>query len=131
MYRLLLIGTGGALGSILRYALGGWFQRSTSASFPTGTLVVNVSGCFVIGVLAVLLLEGRGGPGLVRPEYRDGIVIGILGGYTTFSSFGRETFAMINQGQWGYAALNVGLSNGLGLGAVWLGYRLAERWFGA
>jgi CrcB protein len=133
MYKLLLIGLGGALGSVLRYLIGGWIQRGASSggavgTFPVGTLVVNVSGCFVIGVLAVVLLGDRW---LVRPEYRDAILIGVLGGYTTFSSFGLETFAKANEQHWGAAALNIVLSNGLGLLAVWLGYRLAQRLVGA
>ncbi len=70
------------------------------------------------------------GPILMREEYRVGLIVGILGGFTTFSAFGVETFHLANESQWRYAALNIGLSCGLGVGAVWLGYRAAERWFG-
>ena len=124
MTKLLLIGLGGALGSIARYLLGGWIQRGT---IPIETLVINVTGCLAIGFLATLFT----GPSALREEYRVAILVGVLGGYTTFSTFGFDTFKLINEHQYWYAALNVLLSNVLGLGAVWLGARLAEHWFGA
>ncbi len=126
MYKLILIGLGGAAGTILRYLLGGWIQRSTSSSFPTGTLVINVSGCFAIGFLGMLFT----GPSLIREEYRVAVLVGILGGYTTFSTFGRETFLLAGDRQYLYATLNLLLSNTFGLLAVWLGHRLAELRFG-
>ena len=70
------------------------------------------------------------GPILIREEYRIGLTVGVLGGFTTFSTFGLETFNLANDGQWRFAMLNMALSCGLGLAAVWLGYRAAERWFG-
>jgi CrcB protein len=121
-----LIAAGGALGSVLRYAIQGWVQRLTSGSFPLGTLAVNVAGCMLIGFLAAALT----GPVLVREEYRIGLTVGILGGFTTFSAFGLETFNLANDGQFRLALANVVLSCGLGFVAVWGGYRLAERWFG-
>jgi CrcB protein len=126
MFKLVLIGFGGALGSVLRYLLGGWIQRATSVSFPTGTLFINVSGCFAIGFLGMLFT----GPLLIREEYRVAILVGILGGYTTFSTFGRETFMLAGDNQVLYAVTNLLLSNTFGLVAVWLGHRLAEHWFG-
>ncbi len=126
MTKWALIAAGGAVGSVLRYALQGWAQRLAGGSFPVGTLAVNVLGCGVIGFLAAALT----GPILVREEYRIGLTVGILGGFTTFSAFGLETFHLANDGQWRYAALNVGLSCALGMAAVWLGFRAAERWFG-
>jgi CrcB protein len=104
----------------------GWFQRFANGSFPLGTLVVNLSGCVLIGFLTALFT----GPLLIREEYRVGLTIGILGGYTTFSTFGLETFALANAGQFWFAVLNVALSCGLGFVAVWFGYRAAEYWFG-
>lgn len=126
MHKLLLIGLGGAIGSILRYALDGWIQRAAGASFPIGTLVINVSGCFLIGFLSMLFT----GPLLIREEYRVAILVGVLGGYTTFSTFGLDTFKLAGDAQYWSAALNLLLSNAFGLFAVWLGHRLAERWFG-
>ena len=88
---------------------------------------MNVTGCLVIGLLGALL----SGPLLVREEIRLAILVGLLGGFTTFSSFAFEAFALLNDGQWAQAGLDILLSNGLGLVAVWLGYRMAERWLGA
>ncbi len=126
MLKWILIAAGGAAGSLLRYSMQGWFQRLTSGSFPLGTLAVNLVGCLLIGLLSGLFA----GPQLIREEYRIGLTVGILGGFTTFSTFGLETFTLSNDGQFRLAALNVALSCGLGVAAVWLGYRAAERWFG-
>ena len=126
MFKLILIFLGSGLGGMLRYALSGWIQSWTTESFPTGTLVVNVVGCLAIGFLGAAFA----GPKLIKEEYRIGIIVGILGGFTTFSSFGRETFALAADRQLMLAALNLLLSNGLGLSAVWLGTRLADRIYG-
>ncbi len=123
---------GAGVGGVLRYWLGGvtqtWFGDTVPGwtSFPIGTLLVNVTGCFAIGILAVLLT----GPFLVREEVRLALLVGVLGGYTTFSSFGRETIALIHDGQWLFAGLNVLISNVVGLAAVFLGDRLATSLFG-
>lgn len=122
----ILIAAGGALGSVCRYALQGWVQRATESSFPIGTLAVNVLGCALIG----FFMAAFTGPVVIRQEYRLGLVVGILGGFTTFSTFGWETFLLGNDAQFVPAALNVLLSCSLGLLAVWVGYRAAEFWFG-
>lgn len=121
-----LVVAGGGLGSLLRYLVQGWGQTLTKGTFPLGTLVVNVAGCFIIGMLNMVFAERIP----IQAEYRVGLTVGILGGFTTFSSFGWETFAMANEGQNLRAMLNVLLSITLGFAAVWLGYRLAERWIG-
>ena len=126
MTKWLLIAVGGAFGSVMRYAMQGWVQRATSSSFPLGTLVVNLIGCALVGFLAATFT----GPKLIREEYRLGIIVGILGGFTTFSTFGWETFSHINDRQFAFAALNVALSCGLGILAVWAGYRVSELVFG-
>lgn len=126
MLKWLLIGVGGALGSVLRYAMQGWVQRFAGGAFPFGTMAVNVVGCFLLGLLAGFLA----GPQLVREEYRVGLMVGVLGGFTTFSTFGLESFNLIAGGELRLALLNIALSCGVGLAAVWIGYRLAERWFG-
>ena len=123
MNKLILIALGGAAGSVLRYLVAGWMQKLFDTQFPVGTLTVNVTGCLCIGVLAAIFA----GPHLLREEYKLALTIGVLGGFTTFSTFGLETFKFINEGQWGRAALNVLLSNGVCLIAVWLGYRITER----
>ena len=127
MTKYLLIAGGGALGSVLRYALAGWVQRLAGGGFPAGTLFVNVIGCFVLGALSAAFA----GPVLVREEYRVGLTVGVLGGFTTFSTFGLETFNLAAVGESRFAWANAGLSCGLGVAAVWLGYRLVERWLGA
>jgi len=126
MLKVILIFVGSGIGGILRYAMQGWFQRLTESTFPLGTLAVNVIGCVLVGFLTALFT----GPVLIREEYRVGLIIGILGGFTTFSTFGLETFTLANAGQFWSAALNMALSCGLGFIAVWAGYRAAEHWFG-
>lgn len=124
--KLLWIALGGGLGSVARYLLAGWTQNLTRGTFPVGTLVVNVLGCFVIGLLAVAAAD----PIRLRPELRVALLVGVLGGFTTFSTFGVETFALANERQYLHAAGNILASVALGLIAVWLGYRLGERLFG-
>ncbi|HEV3168543.1 MAG TPA: fluoride efflux transporter CrcB [Isosphaeraceae bacterium] len=126
MVKLLIIGLFGGIGSVLRYLVSGWCQGLSNGSFPVGTLVVNVVGCLLIGVLGALFF----GPFLIRDEYRMALMVGLLGGFTTFSSFGWETLTLANNGQLGLALANIVLSNVLGLAAAWAGYRLGVRLFG-
>lgn len=126
MFKLVMIAAGGAVGALLRYAVSGWAQRIASGSFPTGTLFVNLLGCFLIGFLGAFFA----GPHLIRDEYRVALLVGLLGAFTTFSTFGWETFTLANGGQLGLAVVNIALSNGAGLVAVWFGYRMSEQWFG-
>lgn len=126
MVKLLWIAAGGCLGAVFRYAVAGWVQRLANGSFPAGTLAVNVVGCFVIGVLGSALA----GPYLVREEVRIGLLVGVLGAFTTFSTFGWETLALVGDGQIARAALYVILSNACSLAAVWIGLRIAERFLG-
>lgn len=127
MLKLTLIFLGSGLGGLLRYAFSGWVQKFGNGAFPMGTLAVNVAGCLLIGFLSA----GFSGRVLIREEYRIALLVGLLGGFTTFSAFGIETFAFLNDGQYARAAGNVVLSVGAGLAAVWAGYRLAESWLGA
>jgi fluoride exporter len=119
-----LIAIGGAGGSVLRYWMQSTLQRATGGTFPVGTLVVNILGCLAIGFLNRALT----GAWLIREEYRIALTVGVLGGFTTFSAFGWESFTLANDGQFPRAAANIVLSVTLGLIAVWIGYRLAERW---
>lgn len=125
--RYVLVVFGGGIGSLLRYIIAGWGQRLVNGSFPLGTLTVNVIGCLLIGFLNYIF----SGPVLIRQEYRIGLTVGILGGFTTFSTFGYETFALANDGQGLRAMMNMLLSITLGFAAVMIGYRLAQWWFGA
>ncbi|MCP9449672.1 MAG: fluoride efflux transporter CrcB [Nitrospira sp.] len=124
MIKLLLIGTGGFVGSILRYLISGAVQTaSQSIAFPYGTLAVNVIGCVLIGFFFELA-EGRG---LFSPDARAFLIVGILGGFTTFSTFGNETMNLLRDGEWALALLNVGAQVVLGIGGVWIGYILAYQ----
>jgi len=114
---VLLVGIGGFIGSVMRYLLGGYVQQSSKSIFPYGTLTVNVLGCFMIGFLAQLA-ENRG---VFSSEARAFLFIGVLGGFTTFSSFGNETLNLARDGQLLIAFANVGLNVFVGLLAVWLG----------
>lgn len=117
-----IVGLGGFLGALARYGLGGLVHRQLPLStFPFGTLVVNLLGCFAIGVIAGLA-ESRQ---LFGPEFRTFALIGVLGGFTTFSTFGYETFALIRDTEYLRATTNIGLQVIGGLTLVWLGYVLA------
>lgn len=117
-----LVALGGALGSVARYLLGTWIQSaSRSVDFPYGTLTVNLIGCFVIGFLSQLA-EARGA---FTPETRALVFIGVLGGFTTFSSFGNDTMNLLRDGATFNALVNVGANVILGLALVWLGRTVA------
>lgn len=117
------IAVGGAIGTVARFWLSGLVARHFGETFPWGTLLVNVTGSFVVGFLATLTdPEGRW---LVAPSARQFFMIGILGGYTTFSSFSLQTLNLARDGEWFYAGANAVLSLVLCLAAVWLGHMLA------
>ncbi len=118
MNNILIVGIGGFIGSVLRYTVSGWVQQTTkSIGFPYGTLAVNVIGCFIIGFLAQLA-ESRG---MFTSESRLFVFVGILGGFTTFSSFGNETLNLARDSQMLSALANIGANVVIGLFAVWLG----------
>lgn len=119
----LLVGAGGFVGSIARYLVSGWAHRvAPFARFPVGTLAVNGAGCLLIGFL-LGLAEAREA---LTPNGRLFLVIGILGGFTTFSAFGFETVALLRDGERSLALANIGLSLGVGLAAVWAGQAAAR-----
>ncbi len=123
MKSLALVFLGGGIGASLRHLLGGAVQAlAKSATFPWGTFAVNVSGCFVIGLLAQLA-ETRGVP---SGQARTFLFVGVLGGYTTFSSFGNETLNLLRGGEALAAAANAGGQLVLGLLAVALGRAAAQ-----
>ncbi len=118
MINIFLVGIGGFIGSVMRYLASGYVQQATkSVGFPYGTLAVNLVGCFVIGFLAQLA-EGRG---VFTSEARAFVFVGILGGFTTFSSFGNETLNLARDSQMMGALANVSANVVIGLFAVWLG----------
>ncbi|NJN68389.1 MAG: fluoride efflux transporter CrcB [Chloroflexaceae bacterium] len=122
MDKILWVGTGGFVGSVLRYLVSGYVQgMSGSIDIPYGTFAVNTIGCFVIGFLSELV-EMRG---VLTAEIRALLITGTLGGFTTFSTFSNETMSLMRDGQTPLALLNIGASVAAGLVAVWLGYSLA------
>jgi fluoride exporter len=126
VWTYLCVGAGGAMGTMLRFWISGVVAQAYGERFPTGTLVINITGSFVIGLFATLTGPDPNGRMLVGPLPRQFFMIGICGGYTTFSSFSLQTLNLAREGQWGYAALNIGLSVALCLIGVWLGFLAGE-----
>jgi CrcB protein len=118
--RVILVGVAGFFGAISRYWLSGLISRLTGGAFPWGTFVINISGCFVIGFLTVLLTNKV----LPHPAMRTAILVGFIGAYTTFSTFSYETLQLARGGAVLLAAVNVAASVVVGLGAAWVGMRL-------
>ena len=123
MSQVIAIAVGGAFGSVLRYGLSTWVHTLVGRSFPFGTLAVNVLGCLAMGILFVLLVERMGESAV----WRAGLLIGVLGGFTTFSTFSIETFNLVEQGAMVKAAVNMAASLILCVGATWLGVILARQ----
>ena len=122
MQAYLWIGLGGALGSMARHWSNGMVARLAGVGFPWGTLAISILGSFIIGFAAAAMnAEGR----LASSESpRLFVMVGLCGGYTTFSAFSLQTLGLIQAGQWGAAAGNAALSVGLCMIAVWAGYAL-------
>ena len=123
MSRYFMVMLGAALGGLARYVIGAAVMQRFNGRFPLGTLVVNVTGCFLIGALMTAFTE-RGDP---HPNLRLLLVVGVLGGYTTFSSFGWETFQAIDEGSRWIGFANVVLSVIFGYLAVLCGAWLIRR----
>jgi CrcB protein len=121
----LLVSIGGVSGALARYYLGLAIAGRWGGSFPYATLLINLSGSFVLGLLATLAIAK---PALVPPEARLLLGVGFCGAYTTFSTFGVETVTLVQQGAWGTAGLYVLLSNALGLLAAFAGVAAARAW---
>jgi CrcB protein len=122
LWTYLLVAVGGALGSLGRFWLGDIIGARFGATFPWGTIVVNISGSFLIGFF--YSVTGTNGRWLAPPSIRAFLMTGICGGYTTFSSFSLQTLNLIQDGQWLYAGGNVIFSVILCMVGVWLGYLL-------
>lgn len=118
----LTVGIGGFIGAVVRYALGIWIGQRWGRSFPLGTFFINVSGSFLIGLLMPLLTERL----IANPQWRLLLVVGFLGAYTTFSTFEYETGALLKDGEWLFASLNIILSVVAGFAALKLGEVLAK-----
>lgn len=118
MQKVLIIGLGGFAGAVLRYSLNGFVQNATqNSAFPYSTLVINLLGCVIMGALSELVESF----GFFSAEIRSFLFIGLLGAFTTFSTFGNESFNLLREGNHLLSMLNVGLHILLGLGAIGLG----------
>ena len=122
LFKLSIIGAGGFTGAVLRFLVSSWVQnRSCSIVFPFGTMAVNMIGCLVIGFLTYLV-ETRS---FFSVETRSFVLIGLLGAFTTFSTFGNETLGLIRDSRIDLAALNAGVQVVTGVCLVWLGRIIA------
>jgi CrcB protein len=120
---LLLIAAGGAVGAVLRYLVAGAVQGRVARAFPLGTLSVNVLGSVLMGLLFVILVERSA----LGPEWRAALLVGLLGAFTTFSTFSMETLTLIVEGRLLSAGLNIVLSVSLCIGAAWLGVAVGRQ----
>ena len=127
--QLLLVAAGGAIGSVARWRVSGWVLHQTvDWRFPIGTFVVNVLGCLIVGVLAGLAIKED----FFSTDQRLLLFTGVMGGFTTFSAFGLETFYLLRRGEYLIAGSNMVLSMVVGMAALWVGYQLiASRVAGA
>lgn len=120
--RIILLIVFGAAGTLARYGLDGWIQYRVGPVFPAGTLTINVLGCLALGVVGQFSLNHIS----VSPDLRIGLTIGLMGGFTTFSTFGWDTVRMLEEGEWTKASLYVGASVVGGLIAMMLGMRVGD-----
>lgn len=117
MTQIIAIAAGGAAGALLRFWMSGVVGVWLGRGFPYGTLAVNVLGCLLMGLLYVVLVERMS----LGPLWRAGLLVGVLGGFTTFSAFSMETFSLIEEGALLKALLNIAASVIASLGATWVG----------
>ena len=127
MRNILFVGVAGLVGTLGRFWLSSHIGARFGEAFPWGTLAVNVVGCFLAGALFFVAHERL----LLGEPWRAALLVGFLGGFTTFSAFGLQTFALLREGHIAPALLNVAASNLLGLLMVWAGFALAETALGA
>ncbi|HET9680280.1 MAG TPA: fluoride efflux transporter CrcB [Gammaproteobacteria bacterium] len=121
MKSILFVALGGAIGAVARYMLSGWVLHHTiDWRFPLGTFLVNCLGCFAIGILGGLIVKAD----LLSSDSRIFLITGVLGGFTTFSAFGLETFYLLRRGEVLLAGANITLSIFVALLALWLGFAL-------
>jgi fluoride exporter len=119
---ILIVGSGGFIGSVMRYMLQLWVEKGLESTFPIGTFIANISGSFIIGLVYALSEKGN----LMSPEWRIFLAVGICGGYTTFSAFSYNNLNLLKDNAIGYFLLNTGGSLFLGIAAVYLGIVIAR-----
>lgn len=122
---ILLVGSGGFIGSVMRYLVQYYMEKSLTSTFPWGTFIANIVGSFIIGVVFALAEKGN----LMNAEWRIFLAVGICGGFTTFSSFAYNNLTMLNERAWGSLFLNIGGNLFLGILAVYLGIILIRLIF--
>ena len=120
MHKLVLIALGGMLGTLCRYGLATWVEQRVTSPFPYGTVVINLAGCFVAGLLFPVFEQAS-----IAPELRLAVFTGFLGGFTTFSAYGLQTVVLADGLLW-VAVLNVLVSNAVALALVWIGINLSR-----
>ncbi|MGJ0393350.1 MAG: fluoride efflux transporter CrcB [Methylocystis sp.] len=125
MIRYVWVSIGGALGTAARYWFSGLVANHFGETFPWGTMFINISGSFVIGFFATI--TGPDGRIFASTEMRQFVMIGLCGGYTTFSSFSLQTLNLVRDGEMAWALANIGLSVVLCLVAVWIGHVVATH----
>ncbi|MBW6537767.1 MAG: fluoride efflux transporter CrcB [Mariniphaga sp.] len=114
---ILLVGSGGFIGSVMRYLVQYYMEKSLTSTFPWGTFIANIAGSFIIGIVFALAEKGN----LMNAEWRIFLAVGICGGFTTFSSFAYNNLTMLNERAWGSLLLNIGGNLFLGILAVYVG----------
>jgi CrcB protein len=117
------VALGSAIGGVARYLVGGWVQQRSGTTFPVQTLLINVSGSFLLGLVQRYALETTA----LSPEVRTMLTIGVLGGYTTFSTFSYETLRLVEDGDWRWASAYILLSVVLSVAAALLGVAAARE----
>lgn len=122
MTQLFAIAAGGAVGAVLRFLMSTGIYRVVGRDFPYGTMAVNVIGSFFIGLMFILMIERLS----LTPEWRAGILVGLIGAFTTFSTFSFETLALLEEGELLKSVMNVLLSVVLCLGATWVGMMMGR-----
>lgn len=120
--QLFAIAVGGAVGAVLRFLMSTGIYRVVGRDFPYGTMAVNVIGSFFIGLMFILMVERLS----LTPEWRAGILVGLIGAFTTFSTFSFETLALLEEGELLKSVINVLLSVVLCLGATWVGMMMGR-----
>lgn len=122
MLKVIAVAIGGSIGAATRYLVSTWAAERFGSNFPYGTLIVNVVGCFIIGIFMVLVTERV----IANPYWRLLVAVGFLGGLTTFSSFGFETLKLVEDAQFQWAAFNILTNVFFGLFATWMGMTIAR-----
>jgi CrcB protein len=122
MLKILVVAVGGSIGAVSRYLVSTWAAERFGAGFPYGTLIVNVVGCFIIGIFMTMTTERF----IINPYWRLLITVGFVGGLTTFSSFSYETFRLLEDADMMMAFYNIALNLALGFFATWLGIGAAR-----